>query len=336
MSNVHNDSHIVLPKIYLNNLKKELKTQRETGSMPKGKIKDESFGNDSNVLKKKHNNKLESLTKEDLNKVFLKYKAKVSLEEENKAENHKRNKNLERNEMEESLKTTENPKESLPKPKQQIPIKEKPKQVPKQQNKQPIKQKAKQQSKEIAKEKTKELHKEKTKEEPKEELIEQEQLPIEDLKEMPKEEGKLPLEKTSEPSIKQKSIEQVNRERPSLVQNKIESKKSLENTENLEKFNKKNSVLLNKKDENNKKTNEGVTKPVNEEEITEQSPMKNDSDLIKNSKEQSPIKNDSALIKNSKELSPIKNDIVVKQNSNENAKEYEEEIFEEEVIEKSG
>jgi len=335
MPNVLNDSHMVLPKIYLNNLKKELKSQRETGSMPQSRIKNESFANNSNVLKKKHNKKLESLTKEDLNKVFMKYKAKVSVEEENE----KFKINSERSYIEEPIKTNENTKELFPKdkPKQQIPIKEKPKKLPKQQSKQPIKQlikqQAKEQAKEIGKEKTKELtkelHKEITNEHTKEELIEQEDLSMQDLKENPKEKTEESLEKTSEPPTKRKSIEQVISKKPSLFQNKIQSKKSLENTENLEKFNKKNSEIMNKTEENNTKTNDEVKKP--EEEIKEQSPIKNDNALKKNSKEESPIKNDNALIQNSKEL-PIKNDSSVKKNPIENGKEYEEEIFEEEEV----
>lgn len=87
LPNAQNDSHVVLPKIYLTNLKIEQKTERKTGSMPDSKkINENSFSNkanDSNIYKKKtvHNKtKLQSLSKDELTKVFNKYRAKISCE----------------------------------------------------------------------------------------------------------------------------------------------------------------------------------------------------------------------------------------------------------------
>ena len=87
LPNVQNDSHVVLPKIYLTNLKIAQQTERKTGSMPDSKkINENSFSNkanDSNIYKKKtvHNKtKLQSLSKDELTKVFNKYRAKISCE----------------------------------------------------------------------------------------------------------------------------------------------------------------------------------------------------------------------------------------------------------------
>lgn len=87
LPNAQNDSHVVLPKIYLTNLKIAQQTERKTGSMPDSKkINENSFSNkanDSHIYKKKavHNKtKLQSLSKEELTKVFNKYRAKISCE----------------------------------------------------------------------------------------------------------------------------------------------------------------------------------------------------------------------------------------------------------------
>ena len=90
LPNAQNDSHVVLPKIYLTNLKIEQQTERKTGPMPmpeSKKINEHSFSNnkanDSNIYKKKtfHNkSKLQSLSKDELTKVFNKYRAKISCE----------------------------------------------------------------------------------------------------------------------------------------------------------------------------------------------------------------------------------------------------------------
>ena len=111
----HNESHIILPKIYLANLKFELKSGRDagSGSMPKPKIKDQSYSNPTNFYTKKavHNNtKLQSLSKDDLTKVFMKYKAKVSNgDEQNSITHSKNNSNINNNNNNEN----ENQKKTL-------------------------------------------------------------------------------------------------------------------------------------------------------------------------------------------------------------------------------
>jgi len=309
LANCHNDSNVMLPKIYLTNLKIEANTGRETGTMPETKkIKDNSFSNNHtnnlNIYKKKpvHNHtKLDSLSKDELTKVFMKYRAKVSSEIDTENANNNYNPSVKLNDQGRIKEKSKEPpkvpkKESL---KEQPPkIKEQPtspekaleEHLPNEQS--PIKdQTIKDQPIKDQSIKDQSIKDQTNKDQPtKDQPIKEEQIKEEPIKEKPNQgvgsTKKASIDKTNELPVKKDSIIQ---KKFSLTNNmKQGSQKNIENG------------IENKKEE------------IKEHVEEKPGDMK---------KEQSPIKENEKI-----EESPMKHD------PKADGKEYDEEIFEEDNV----
>lgn len=257
-------------------MKIEVKSVREAGLMPKMKNPSDHLQTVSaqqKINKKKHNAKLESLSKDDLNKIFQKYKDKVSsegLESANGNNNYKEdlalNNNNYNNSSNNNNKGKHSKKMSLSSPRQ------------KKDNKpEPIQEQLK----------TTENLTEPTKDQTItiEKIVKKDESPIKEenqnspleIKEEPKLLAKKSLDKTNEPD---KPV-QINLHAKKNIN--LKAQKSLGLTEPLQKPNEETKEI--EEEVNNEKNIEDIVKlesPIKENEIIKESPLKPDTSKDQN------------------------------------------------------